>query len=503
MQSLSGAVSLRDDRMRSNLWRRLFSFPAMLVAILFASPFFASLDVQQGGPVMRDPDIWWHLRNAENLFSTHHFMRQDLYSFTTYHQPWINPEWLAEIPYYIGFHFFGERGLFLVMLAAVELFIGGMLLRCYRRSGEVSSAFLATWIAVLLAAINIGPRTILFGWLCFLGELLLLEAFLRGRDSIWLLPPLYALWINLHGSWLIGYTFFILFIASGLLEGSWGSIVARRWTRQQRRKLILVGVVSLAAVFVNPYGWRLVVYPFDLLLHQRLNLAVIDEWRSVSFQSFYGILMFVLASGMLVFTLARRRDWPLHELLFALLALYLGLSHERFLFLAGMIICPMLAVELAGLVFAPYDARKDNKRFLNVAFIVGFYIFAFRHIPTSMELHAAEAKYFPVAALPDVQRACTNEHTLNRYEWGGFLIWNARDIPVFVDSRTDIFEYHGVLADYLKATTVNDSLAILDHYHIGCVLMNPDSPFVYLLQHTPGWRTQYQDKGTALLVRSR
>jgi hypothetical protein len=105
--------------------------------------------------------------------------------------------------------------------------------------------------------------------------------------------------------------------------------------------------------------------------------------------------------------------------------------------------------------------------------------------------------------LPDVQRACTNQHTLNRFEWGGFLIWNARGIPVFIDSRTDIFEYHGVLADYLKATTVNDSLAILDRYHIGCVLMNPDSPFVYLLQHTPGWQTQYRDQGTALLVRSR
>jgi hypothetical protein len=83
----------------------------MLVAILFASPFFASLDVQQGGPVMRDPDIWWHLRNAQILLSTHHFIRQDLYSFTTAGQPWINPEWLAEIPYYFGFRLFVEPGL--------------------------------------------------------------------------------------------------------------------------------------------------------------------------------------------------------------------------------------------------------------------------------------------------------------------------------------------------------------------------------------------------------
>ena len=85
---------------------------------------------------MRDPDIWWHLRNAEVLVFTHHFIRQDLYSFTTYQQPWINPEWLAELPYYLGFRLFAERGVFLVMLGAVELFVAGMLLRCYRRSGD-------------------------------------------------------------------------------------------------------------------------------------------------------------------------------------------------------------------------------------------------------------------------------------------------------------------------------------------------------------------------------
>jgi len=41
---------------------------------------------------MRDPDIWWHLRNAQTLLTTHHFIRQDTYSFTTFGQSWINPE---------------------------------------------------------------------------------------------------------------------------------------------------------------------------------------------------------------------------------------------------------------------------------------------------------------------------------------------------------------------------------------------------------------------------
>jgi hypothetical protein len=491
--------------MRSSFWRSLVSFPAMLVSILFVSPFFASLDVQQGGPVMRDPDLWWHLRNAQVLLTTHHFIRSDLYSFTTFGQPWINPEWLAEIPYYLAYRAFAERGVFLVMLLAVDLIIAGVLFLCYRRSGQISASWLATWIAVLLAAINIGPRTILFGWLCFLAEILLLDSFRRGgsasRNRLWLLVPLFAVWINLHGTWLIGLAFFLLFLVSGLVEGSWGSIEAIRWTPRQLRKLIAVGIASVAALFVNPYGWRLVLYPFDLIFHQRLNVAVVDEWGSVDFQSFYGTLVFLLVAGLVLFTLAQRRSWQLSDVLFALLAFYAALTHRRFLFLAGIVVCPMLTVELGSHVFSAYDSKKD-KPWLNVIFIVAFYWFGVSHIPSSATLRTAESNYFPTAALPDLNAACAGQHILNRYEWGGYLIWNARNTPVFLDTRTDIFDHHGVLLDYLKATNLNDSLAILDRYRIGCVLLNTDSELVYLLKHSPGWKVQHEDSVASLIVRT-
>jgi hypothetical protein len=473
----------------------------MLMTALFVSPFIASLDVQ-GGAVLKDPDIWWHLRNAEILLSTHHFIRADTFSFTVNGQPWIDPEWLAEIPYYLGMKLWGERGLFLVMLIAVELIIAGVLLLCYRRTGDAKAAFLATWVAVLFASINIGPRTILFGWLCFIAEMLILEAYRKGHDHLWWLAPLFVLWINLHGSWMIGLAFFALFIASGLVGGAWGSIEATRWTPQQLRKLAVVCGVSIAMLFINPYGWRLVVYPLDLIFRQRLNVAVVEEWQSVDFQSFHGVLLFIVVAFMLVVTLARRRTWPLHELLFALLAFYSATTHKRFLFLAGIIVCPMLAVELAGAVFAPYE-RDKNKPWLNALVMAGFCAFAILHFPASATLRAAEEQHFPSGALAALNRCCMQERLLNRYEWGGYLIWNARDIPVFLDSRTDIFEYHGVLADYLSALSLNDSLAILDHYHIDSVLLPPGAPMVYLLKHTAGWQVQYEDPVAVLLVHTK
>jgi hypothetical protein len=45
-----------------------------------------------------DPDIWWHLRNAEVFVQTHSVVHQDFYSFTAAGSRWINEAWLSECP---------------------------------------------------------------------------------------------------------------------------------------------------------------------------------------------------------------------------------------------------------------------------------------------------------------------------------------------------------------------------------------------------------------------
>lgn len=64
-------------------------------------------------------------------------------------------------------------------------------------------------------------------------------------------------------------------------------------------------------------------------------------------------------------------------------------------------------------------------------------------------------------------------------------------------------EYPGVFAGYLKATTVNASLALLDRYGIGCVFTTQDSQRAYLLRHVPGCHTQFDDKKSVLLIQPR
>ena len=91
---------------------------------------------------------------------------------------------------------------------------------------------------------------------------------------------------------------------------------------------------------------------------------------------------------------------------------------------------------------------------------------------------------------------------LNFYLWGGYLGWNDNRLKMFVDSRVDIFEYAGVLQDYLDLLAVKEPQSILDKYKIRYVLFPRDEPLTYALQHDPEWRVLYSDKVSILLERT-
>jgi hypothetical protein len=480
-------------RPRSPLLRRLFGFPVLLT-VLFALVVFLAIPKR-----VADPDIGWHLRNAQLQMQTHAFLRRDLYSFTTAGKPWMDHEWLAEIPFYLAWRAFGSRGIFLVTVAAIEFILLGVLGLAYIESGSVKAAFVVSFAALFLASVSFGPRTLLFGWMFLVLELGLLAAFRRGRDFLWALPFVFLLWINTHGSWIIGLVVLAVFTFSGCVAGTWGSIEAIRWTRPQARKLAWVSLLSTLALFVNPYGWRLVLYPFDLAFHQKLNIASVDEWRSLDFHSPRGKIVLAIMAGAILLQLVRRRRWRLDEVLLLLIGTYAALTYSRFLFLAAILIVPLLAKDLAPSM--PYYADRD-KPWLNAAMMLGAVVAVVVLFPTNQTLNDHGSTIYPDAAAQTyLQNFHPRGNVFNDYLWGGYMIWNVRQVPVFIDSRVDVFERNGVLADYLHAVRIEDSLQILDKYSIQYVLFENHRPLTYLLRHTPGWKIDYEDKTAILFER--
>jgi hypothetical protein len=476
-------------------WReRLFpavSFHVVLTLLVVTLVFALS---HKG---ISDPDIWWHLHNADYLVQHHNLPRADMYSFTVPGHPWINHEWLAELPYYLGWRVLGLGGVNAVMFAILTLIFLGVLYLCYRETGHYKAAIVATCFAVVLGSISFGPRTILFGYADLVLLLIVLQRFRqKGHAPLWLIPPLFCLWANTHGSWLIGMMIFSAVIGAGLFQGEWGLIVAEPWTPGQRNRLLLAWSASLAALFANPFGARLVFYPLDLAFRQKLNIEHVAEWVSVNFHDLRGKIVIVLLMVLLVSVLLRARRWTLAELALVLFALYSGLTYIRFLFLLGIVIAPVLAKTFD---FVPRYRREMDTPVLNFFVIVLLLAAVVHYWPREARLQALIGEQYPAEAVSYLQAHPPSGRVLNFYLWGGYLNWRDPSVKIFIDSRVDIFEYSGVLRDYLDLLALNDPESLLEKYKIRYVLFPRSEPLTYVLQHDPRWKVLYNDERSVLL----
>jgi hypothetical protein len=332
---------------------------------------------------------------------------------------------------------------------------------------------------------------LLFGWLLLSILLVVLERFSSTRSApLWLLPPLFCLWINLHGSWLFGMVVLGMFIAAGLFEGEWGAIRAERLSRQEFKKLIGATAASFAALFINPFGYRLVAYPFDLMFRQQMNINNIEEWQSVDFHDPRGKIVMALLLLIFASALASRRPYRLYEAFLGAFAIYSSLTYWRMQYFTVLIFIPLITARVH--LFPPYDEKKE-KPLLNGIIIAAVLIALVVRFPTEDELKQAVRQQYPEAALAFMVKNGATERVFNAYKFGGYMIWNAPTIKTFIDGRTDIFVYNGVFADFLKIVRTEQPLELLDRYNVQYVLQQHDQPITYVLGHSPCWREMYND----------
>ncbi|HEX3738402.1 MAG TPA: hypothetical protein VHV29_01630 [Terriglobales bacterium] len=463
-------------------------------------------------PDLNDPDVWWHMRDAQYLLQQHHFVRHDMFSFTAAGHPWVNTEWLSEIPLYLAYRAFGVSGLKALTFILPSVIILLLLYLCFQESRNFKASVAVCVFASLLAKVSYGPRTILFGYILMVLLLIILQRFrTRGTAPLWIVPLLFCIWANTHGSWAIGLILFFLIGIAGLAGGSWGKIESTRWTTSQVQQLALTGVASVAALFINPYGWRLVFYPFDLAFKQKLNVSHVAEWVPINFQDARGTLVFGLMVAFLLAALVGKRRWNLGEILILLFALHTAMTHVRFLVVLAIVGAPVAAKLLD--FFPPYRPELDTPR-LNTAVILAVIGLMVYFWPSQAKVQQSMAESYSAGSISYLKTHPPQGNILNFYLWGGYLEWHDPAVKVFVDSRVDIFEYVGVLQDYLDVLG-SDSLVrrldpVLQKYHIRYVLFPPGdsanpllggSGITYLLQHNPQWKIDYQDKVCVLMER--
>lgn len=461
-----------------------------------------------------DVDTYWHLRSGEWEVAHRAVLREDVFSFTQAGEPWIDHSWLSQIILYGAYAAVGDVGL--ALFTAVFGTVGMALIYRQMRADPLVRALVMV-LGASAAAVFWSARPQMVSFLgCAIVLTLLREKWRGGPDWLWLIPPLMLFWANLHGGFALGFVLLALAMAGELIhwligdESETAPPPAR--TLEGVRPLFKLGAVGLAsavAVCANPFGPRLLLLPFQTvgvgLLH-----AFIQEWATPNFHDrrFWPFLALLLA---LIVTLARSRrrlDW--RELALLIGTGCLALIAARNIPIFVLVAAPLLADALAELlvdrgVHFQLDRRPQGVlAFAHAAFLALLVVAGVAYAGSELGQDAlAEAReaILPVEAVAVLQQEAPPGRLFNSYSWGGYILWVARDYPVIVDGRTDLYG-DAILEPYMDVYLGHPGWAdALDESQINTVLIERGSPLAALVESSADWSTLYVDNVAGLYVR--
>jgi hypothetical protein len=341
----------------------------------------------------------------------------------------------------------------------------------------------------------------MIGYLLLILELLLVHLG-RTRNPRWFfwLPPLFALWVNCHGTFFLGLVIGGAVLLCSLVNFRIGPLVPSPWDSRTRQMLALALLLSAAALFLNPVGVKQVLYPLNLMMHQPINLSQVEEWRPLQLTDGRGLLFLATLGSLFLVMIVRRSELFWDELLMLMLGIGLAANHRRMVFVFGILAAPILSRLLAPL-WDGYRAEED-RALPNAVLIAASLLIAFWSFPSLQNLTRQVDDGNPVKAVDFMKTHHLSGRMLNDYTYGGYLIWAAPEHPVFVYGGADLVDWAGVVDEFGKwATLQSDPSALLDKYGVDFCLLAQQSPMVRVLPLLNRWKAIYTDNRSVIFMR--
>src|SRR5712691_2037307 len=205
-------VSFRISKLRS-IWHGAVSFPVVLALALTV------LTVLTVRNRFNDPDLWWHLKTGQIIWTTHSIPSADLFSFTAANHAWIAHEWLSEVAIFAAYQAGGYAGLMLWLCVWPSTLFILVYAVCSLYSGNAKVAFLGAMLGWFFGTIGLAIRPHILGYVCLALELLIVHlARTRDRRWFWSLPPLFAVWANCHGSFVLGIMVLAIYLGCSFVR---------------------------------------------------------------------------------------------------------------------------------------------------------------------------------------------------------------------------------------------------------------------------------------------
>lgn len=464
---------------------------------------------------MADPDLWGHIRFGQMYLSSGHLLFADPFSYSAPGRHWLHHEWLAEAVMAWLYGHLGAPGLkllkFTCSTGAIAFIAMGV--------GETGAPIL-TQLAILLLtalALTLGMqmRPQMFDFLAFSLVIWTLarDCFNRPEQSktapvLWLWIPLFALWSNLHGGFVMGLAAIAIYTVVTAAQ----EIFAAGGTARAAG-LAAAAAAALLATFINPFAletWKTII----VTLRDPITAQVMADFRPLLSRVFhdfpdiggiYASYGLALITAFVILFLVVRGAGDLAMVAVAALMSAAAFAATRNVSFAAIAIAPVLARRLAVLsARSPGPADGPAPRGWSAEAVPAVLAIGLMAMSGLFSPRLKDALPAPDGALAFMQTHGLSGNILNEFVWGEYLIWHcAPRCHVFIDGRFDLVYPIPVIEDYVHFTSGDDAAAhVLASYPHDFVLIVTESRAHRFMSGQPRWKLIYRDENAALFARA-
>jgi hypothetical protein len=437
-----------------------------------------------------NPDSFGHLAAGRQIVARGHVPSLDTFSyFRPTPQPWVNYEWLSDLALFGVLRAGGFAGLNLLKLALIAA-VSFLLVRlAFERAGPVGARLAALGLIAAVPALRfrLSVRPHMLG-LClsavyWMGLLAILDAAERdeprSRRQIrrWVigLGCAHVVWVNLHGSHLLGVALTIIALA-----------VSARRAAARTPLLALLGL-ELVASCISPYGPKIVVGAIEHVFDPRYRL-IVGEWQAWSPQQPLWFALGIALQALLVALAWRglpRTAAGYFQRLAALMLLVMAVRSMRFIADFLLLTAPFVGEGLAGQSarWRQNAARAEAKmaRVLGrarwiaaFAAVSGFaFWMALRLPPYAAFGLGDDRRTLPAASGAWLARKRPQARVYAAMEDSWFLMWAAPQTRQLIDGRVPFYGPSHMLTMIRNWSTGPSLQRTIEATHTDAVIVQP------------------------------
>jgi len=445
--------------------------------------------------IQADPDLWGHTQFGIDHIQNQHIASSDPYSFMTEGRAWVNHEWLTEFLFAKLYLANKGSGLFMLrgFVFAAMLVLFSILLLLHGRHELVTLVFLVFSVPVLGVLVNVRPH--MFTALFTVFYLLTIQLYRRGQSwIIWSWPIVMAVWVNLHGGFVVGCMLLTLF---------WGLCFLKLETERQHvlKKMSFALLLTFVATLINPYGIGLHVYLLEAL---RLKREYITEWQNLPQSAWYVYVLFCFIP--LLLSVFKRKKIPLTEsIVFVFTSVYAFFNSRLVVFL----------VLLSGIIFVRamgglFEGTSDIRSRLSSVSTLLIVVIAVGMTGVSRGWNIAQqtganirvnSNRYPVESLRVLKNNQWGKKMAVSFNWGEYAIWHLfPDYLVSVDGRYETVYDPSYVEKILKASAEGNAKEYLANVSPDVIWIESDRPLSLALENDLAWKLIYKDDVASIFL---